>query len=203
MMDADNQQTICPVCNEPRIEDVRDLQSLPITRYKCGRCGTFDMDRALAVPTTKPWAEVAHFVSAWVRRENKAGITPNIGKGVRREDISNPEWWKTQYGSMGFPTTTIDKLNKLLQVIAENIDSEYDRQFSLGLPHYISEVAAKNGHEVDGLMRILDELELIDKQFPKVTAKGWLRIDELKKVENTNDSAFIAMWFSLYFPLTD
>jgi hypothetical protein len=200
-MDIDNQQTICPVCNEPRIEDARDLQSWPITRYKCSRCGTFDMDRALAVQTTKPWADVAHFVSAWVRRENKAGITPNIGKGIRREDISNPEWWKTKYRNVGFPATTNEKLDALLLTYAESVSNKYQERVKTDRPELISTVAAKNIDEIKGLTNLLEEmgrLIKVEKAYGALTisAQGWLRIDELRKDDTTSNTTFIAMWFS-------
>lgn len=129
----------CPICSDQYIKNVS--QNGLILEIDCERCGKYKIGRRLL--DDKPWQDVRHFVSAWVRRENKAGITPNIGGGASLEDAINPEWWKTQYRSMGFPTTTIDKLNKLLQVVAENIDGEYDKQFSLGLPYYTSEIAAK------------------------------------------------------------
>jgi hypothetical protein len=181
----------CPICDERYIKRYRE-NGLTF-EIDCERCGKYKIDRRLL--DDKPWHGVRHLVSAWVRRENKAGITPDIGKGVDLEDVSNPEWWKSRFTHMGFPKSIIDKLDALLLSYSDMVKSDYKKQISYGLPHLIAEIAAKNVDELNGLIDLLKEMGYVD-EHPRITAKGWIRIDELRKTILTSDSAFIAMWFS-------
>jgi hypothetical protein len=96
---------------------------------------------------------------------------------------------------MGFPETTNEKLDALLLGYAEIIKDDYKRQISYGLPHLIAEIAASQIEQVNGLTDFLKELGYID-EHPRITVKGWQRIDELRKATIAGSSAFIAMWFN-------
>ncbi len=181
---------ICPIC---WLDGVKTIQSNGFILWlKCERCGEYQIGIRLA--SSQAWDEVRHLVSAWIRRENKAGRIPNIASGEDFNYIYSPDWAE-QFKHMGFPETTNEKLDALLLAYAESIDGNYGKQFSFGLPYFIADVAAKNQEEIDGLNKLLDELEFIDKSFPTIRAKGWLHIDELRKSAFVSDSAFIAMWF--------
>ncbi len=185
----------CPICNEINFSKERELESGKI-RINCERCGKYDIAREYAVLGSKPWSEVSHLVSAWIRRENKAKIgIPDPTLGARIHDVDSPEWWSNQFTHMGFPETTNEKLDALLLAYAISIDSNPGKQFSFGYPHFIADVAAKNQVEIDGLNDLLDELGYIEKKYPKIKAKGWLRIDELRRSTVISNSTFVAMWF--------
>lgn len=160
---------------------------------QCERCGKFRIEDVLVTDSNPPWREIRHLVSAWIRRENKARKTPSFV--VDRDNHIYSPRWADQFRHMGFPETTNEKLDALLLAYADSVDGSYGRQFSWGIPHFIADAAAKNQEEVDGLNKLLDELEFIDNRYPTIRAKGWLHIDELRKTIVTSNSAFIAMWF--------
>ena len=72
-----DQITQCCICGGPYVKESIGLES-GLIRVECKRCGHYDIGRALLSLSdeNKPWFQVKHFVSAWVRRENKADITP-------------------------------------------------------------------------------------------------------------------------------
>ena len=184
----------CPVCGENHIKKVRRLESGMI-RYECERCGLFQIDPLLVRLSEKPWDVVKHLVSAWVRRENKAGVTiPMVAQGASISDVSSPEWWVSQYSHMGFPETIGEKLDALLLGYADIVKDDYSRQISYGLPHLVAEIAAKNVLQVNKLTDFLAELGYIDGH-PRITVNGWRHIDELRRKMVASNSAFVAMWF--------
>jgi hypothetical protein len=192
---AENNHSLCPICHDASLSRVKELQSGSLIRYECERCGNYDIDRDLAIQNNPAWYEVKHLVSAWIRQQNNAGITPNIGEHESPKNITSPDWWKKEFKHRGFPETASEKMDVLLIAYANSIDWNCGRQFSSGDRHYIADIAARNGEEVRGLHKLLVELGLID-QNPMITAKGWLHLDELRKKPINNSSAFIAMWFS-------
>ena len=176
----------CPICGENYLISSKSLESFPGFRNNCERCGTYDIDQVLVGLKDKPWLNVRHLVSAWVSRENKAGITPNIGKSATLEDISNPEWWKNKFRYMGFPETTAEKLNALLLALASMTKGDYLANI-MPEPSTIAIIAAKNKEEVFGLAQLLRDLGYL-KQYGSTprsifTARGWLQVDELRKSE--------------------
>jgi nucleoside 2-deoxyribosyltransferase/transposase-like protein len=196
-----NQTTVCPICGENYAKEIRQLESGVMTRYKCERCGSFDIDHVLVTLKDKPWDEVKHLVSAWVRRENKSGIpVPNIAKGAGMSDVSSPEWWANQFRHMGFPETTNEKLDALLLAYADSVSGIYQERIKVDQPELISIVAAKNIDEIKGLTSLLEEmghLRKVGKAYGALTisAQGWLHTDELRKAIIASNSAFVAMWF--------
>ena len=197
-MVANNELPPCSVCGDTYLITHKRLQDGVKIRCECQRCGCYDIAHEFEVIQPPPWLKVRHLVSAWVRRENKTKITPLIGSGADIEELTSPIWWEKQYKNMGFPETTLDKLNALLLAYARNVDENYDATLSRP-PSLIAEIAAKNKEEIIGLTRLLGELGYL-KYFgsyhvPRISAEGWLHIDELRKSTFTSDTAFIAMWF--------
>ncbi len=193
----------CPICGENYFKTSKSLESFPGFRNECERCGTYKIDKVLLYPTDPPWAKVSHLVSAWVRRENKAGKIPNIGKGAGIENVSDPQWWEKQFRSMGFPETTNEKLDALLLAYAEKLSGSYGKLIEID-PALISAIAAKNIDELRGLTDLLVEMRYLSEKENSygpariISAQGWLRVDEMRKVYVSSNAAFIAMWFSEY-----
>jgi len=189
----------CPICGEIYLKDSNPLESFPGFRNECKRCGLYDIDRVFVDLEDKPWSNVSHLISAWVRRENNVGITPVIIKGADIKDISNPEWWERQFRYMGFPETTTEKLNALLLTFASMTKGNYLADV-VPEPFVIASIAAKNIEEVFGLAQLLRDLGYL-KQWGSTThsvftARGWLQVDDLQKLKVISQTAFVAMWFS-------
>jgi hypothetical protein len=185
----------CPICEGNIVTRHERSENLPwVFKIECERCGKFKISDLFIEDKNPPWRDVRHFVSAWIRRQNKMGQIPMIDEAEDASTLFLPEW-ADQFRHMGFPETIDEKLDALLLGYADSVASNYGRQFSFGIPHYIADVAAKNQEEIDGLNQLLDELEFIDKRYPTIRAKGWLHIDKLRKTTVASDSAFVAMWF--------
>jgi hypothetical protein len=89
-------------------------------------------------------------------------------------------------------------MNALLVLFGEASNGYYDTEVS---PHngFVSEIGAKDFAEVLGLARLLSQAGYLNPLHNlgvfKITVKGWLHIEELKKKVNLSNSAFVAMWF--------
>jgi nucleoside 2-deoxyribosyltransferase len=182
----------CPICEDNSGLNYRMLDGWAF-QFECPRCGKYKIDHVLVSVKNPPWGEVWHLVSAWIRRQNKAGLIPTIPEGVDINVMYSPGWAE-QFRHMGFPESTDEKLDILLLAYADIIKSDYKKQISYGLPHLIAEVAAKNVDELNGLTDFLKECGYVDER-PRITAKGWRHVDELRKAKIASNSAFIAMWF--------
>lgn len=185
----------CPICGENYPQNsIKELPGGLLFEYNCERCGKYKISRKLIDDHDHPWLEIKHLVSAWVRRENRAGISPTIEVGA---DVNE---WVNQFRRMGFPETINGKLDDLLRAYADSTEGDYKRTLEPEQPQLISKVAAKDKGEIIGLTTLLRELTYIEQDkdhSPRtISAKGWLRIDELNKAIITSDSAFMAMWFS-------
>lgn len=190
----------CPICNETYDNNqVRKLQNGVTLRVNCERCGKYDIAKEFAV--AKPWFEVRHLVSAWIRQQNNAGIKPVIPTDTGVDNAINHESWENRFRYMGFPETTSEKLDALLLAYAERVSSNYQERVKTDRPGLISTVAAKDIDEIKGLTNLLEEMGLlkkVEKAYGALTisAEGWLKIDELRKTNAASNTAFIAMWFS-------
>lgn len=186
--------SVCPICEESYFT-AEPLQSFPGWRFQCERCGKFRIYDEFVMGKNQPWSKVRHLVSAWIRRENKAGIVPIVGQGATSDQqLFSPEWWSDQFAHMGFPETTIAKLDALLKAYAESIKGDYLGQITPSQPYLVAEIAAGNMSELNGLTNLLQQLDYIDQNLV-ITAKGWIHLDEIRKSEVLSDSVFVAMWF--------
>lgn len=191
---SNTQEQICPICNDTYAKRVEaSVDGNWVSNWDCERCGKYSVGFRIA--SLQPWKEVRHLVSAWIRRENISGEIPNITIDETDHLSLYPEKWSARFNSMGFPSTVNEKLDALLLSYSKSIENVYGRQFSFGRLSVIADIAARNQEEVNGLNDLLDELGFIDKKFPKITAKGWLHLDELQKSPKNSNSAFVAMWF--------
>jgi len=187
--------TQCPVCSSELVRPSRTHEIYDALIYDCPQCGKYELDEFAS--GNRELCDSKQLISAWIRLQIKRGNNrPFIGASFPAED------WFKNLRNMGFPQTVNEKLNGLLKAYADIVRDDY-KQFVIVQQHreLVSDIAAKNLDEIIGLNRLLAELEYIesDRVNPgksvRLTAKGWLRIDDLSKSISTNDSAFIAMWF--------
>jgi len=196
-MPADNPR--CPICGDLLQEKPIPLFERDATRYNCPRCGKFDAD--LLYLLDRELSRKRHLVSAWIRRQNKIGIRYPFVPPVSADSAA--DWYQT-LENMGFPQTINDKLDALLKSYADLILSEFNNRYDSVIkanqfPFLIADVAAKDIIEVYGLNNILGDIDYVatsqDGQHVRIKAKGWLHYDELHKIHDSGNSAFIAMWF--------
>lgn len=134
------------------------------------------------------------YSGAWVRQENNVGIEPILGDVIKEPD------WQNQFKHMGFPETTIDKLNALLSAYADSTKGDYLARIPSDNLYLITKIAAKNTNEIQGLAHLLEEMGYLEKDEKaygerRISARGWLHVDELHRSTVNTNSAFIAMWF--------
>lgn len=199
--------TKCPICCENHLKLTSEFRDIPqLKRHECYRCGTYVLDDYLEGLRPPPWNAVRHYVSGWIRRENIRNgnknliICENGALGGTLNDLQSPEWWQDRFENMGFPVTLPEKLDALLISYAEVAGNDYEAQLDPKKPHLISDIGAKNEKEILGLTNILHNLGYIHQEksgSPRfISAKGWLRFEELKGVTTASNTAFIAMWFN-------
>ncbi len=183
-MAQENAIRTCPICGGNYVQKVLELENKPSLRYECGRCGSFEIDRVLADIKAAPWLEVRHLVSAWIRQQNKVGLTPVIADGWSVAEISSRDKWKEEFQHMGFQENVNGKLDALLLAYAEMAGVDYQRRISTTHPYLIAEIAAHHIGEINGLTTLLTELGYV-REIPGyghvISADGWLKIDELRK----------------------
>ncbi len=186
---------MCPVCREqPLRESPRPREDF-FASYDCPRCGLFLLEDFEHLEG-KHFESVRHLASAWIRQQNKAGQLAVFGRSI---DCSYDEW-PLQFERMGFPSTVDERMNALLKAYADNTEGDLEKKLSANEPSLVSEVAAKNLNEIRGLTNFLDQLGYVEFDSPthiesRITAKGWLRVDELRRSKEAGDMAFIAVWF--------
>ena len=192
----------CPVCSSELKTAPKPSEKYDASIYDCPQCGNYMLDEFVQVD--RNFHDSKQLISAWVRLQNKRGNNrPFIGAHFFEED------WFTNLRNIGFPQTVNEKLDGLLKAYADIAKDDYDKIVAVEQHlELVSDIAAKNLDEIKGLNRLLSELEYIGPDPAdinsihsrvRLTAKGWLRIDDLSKSISTSDSAFIAMWYS---PLT-
>ena len=185
----------CPVCNHPGAQKCYERQDDfgSVDRFTCVRCGEFLIDEMVAGTTRlgDGFLEVRHLVSAWIRRQNKAGSIPWIS---HRRHVVGSDW--SRFTRMGFPASVTEKLDALLLAYADLTAHDLTKHVSRPNPALVAEVAAKNVREVLELTKLLHERGLVSSSPDrKITAEGWAVVDDLRKSTAAGDNAFVAMWF--------
>ena len=189
----------CPVCSSELKTPPKPSDKAFTSINDCPQCGKYVL--ADLANLNRELDDSKQLISAWLRLQNKRGNNRFfIGDNFVKED------WFKNLRNMGFPQTVNEKLNGLLKAYADITRDDYNKIVAVGqYPELVSDIAAKNLDEIKGLNRLLAELEYIGPDLAhidsrvRLTAKGWLRIDDLSKSISTSDSAFIAMWYN---PLT-
>lgn len=187
----------CPICLQDLTEPARVLQGKDATRYNCETCGQYDVSDYTLVDSR--FNDLKPLIRAWIRRQNKHGIPhPQVGASIEGASVD----WFEGLKHMNFPQTVSEKTNALLKAYAEIVEDDYKKIVKVRLcKNLVSEIAAKDVDEVLGLNQLLEELGYIwsveshPNEHIRITAKGWLHIEELSKVSYSSDSAFIAMWY--------
>jgi len=193
--------SMCSICGDNYLISQHFFHDNDMLRCECLRCGHYDIANELVSSIRPPWNDVRYLVSAWIRRENQKNLKkiPIIGDGGSMDEIASSDWWTNKFKHMGLPETLIDKLDALLNAYAIDLGNDYKGSLDPTKPYLISECAAKNEGEVAGLTHLLSQMEYINHKEggPRtISAKGWLHIEEIRKLNTTSETAFIALWFN-------
>jgi len=189
----------CPVCGEPLKFGISPYRTGEFYYCQCKRCGNFSFsDSLVGIPD---FPKVRHLVSAWIRRQNKAGIKiPLIPPDNNDPSIVN---WLNGLQYAGFPQTVPEKMDALLKAYAEIVHSDFNDIYNHqgvidNYPWLISEAAAKSEDEIISINVYLLQMDYLQQDRPEyfsLTIKAWDRLNELSKFLSQSDSAFVAMWF--------
>ncbi|MBT4292775.1 hypothetical protein HOD41_08790 [bacterium] len=197
-MKETSESDICPVCNEKYLEQHHLILDRPAFMFcECTRCGNFEISTFLADDKLSEAFDIARpLISAWIRSEFNNGRIARLTQG--NTGFQNEEWFMN-LTTMGFPHTISEKLDALLIAYARNAGTNYGLKFSATSPELTSIIAAKDEYELRGLAELLTQIGYIDAPSglhkAQITAKGWIRFEELQHKVITSDTAFIAMWF--------
>ena len=184
----------CPICLTDLNSLPRILQDRDASVYDCPQCGRYELEGLAEIHSEIESSR--QLISAWIRRQNKHGVTPFIGVYSLTGD------WFKNLRSSGLPTTVNQKLDSLLLAYADIVQDDYAGIVkSQRYPTLVSDIAGRGYDEVRGLNLLLEDLGLVwsepshRNEHIRITAKGWQRLTELAAPVQSNDSAFIAMWF--------
>ena len=186
----------CPLCGSTLVSESKDSQHyIDASDYECPRCGKYRLSDY--IKDDERFDAVKHLISAWIRRQHKLGEYNPL---VRQSD-GNGDWFDNLQRA-GFPQGVSEKLDALLLAYADIIKDEYAKIVKILLHSSLpAEIAARDFDEVKGLNQLLQQLDYIwcepsnPYEHIRITAKGWFRINELKRSSRLSDSAFVAMWF--------
>jgi hypothetical protein len=163
---------------------------------ECDVCGTYRYSELLL--KSQHFLAVRHLVSAWIRRQNDAGLMyPFVPNGAN--DHASAGKWFDNLIYEGFPNTVSEKLDALLKTYGSLVKEEIGRRIEPNkYPHLIAQIAARNYNELSALSMMLHDMKYVDFSAGSnlyIKVDGWKRVDELTKYSNTNDSVFVAMWY--------
>jgi len=189
---------LCPVCGSTLLGQTSVLDHYDASLYECQRCGKYVLSDFVRLHVD--FDANKHLISAWIRRQNKLGNDyPFVGQS---DGIGN---WFDNLQRAGFPQGVSEKLDALLLAYADIVKDEYAKVVKIQLCHSLpAEIAARDIDEVKGLNQFLEQLDYIlcppshPREHVSITAKGWFRINELRRNSKLSDSVFIAMWFDDY-----
>lgn len=186
----------CPLCGSTLVRESEPSQHyIDASNYECPRCEKYRL--SYYIKNDERFDTVKHLISAWIRRQHKLGeYNPLVGQSDSSGD------WFDNLQRAGFPQGVNEKLDAILLAYADIVKDEYAKIVKIQLyPFLPSEVAARDMNEVKGLNEYLEQLGYVSCpashtcEHISVTAKGWVRINELKGTGKLSDSVFIAMWF--------
>jgi hypothetical protein len=192
-MSASGSLSRCPICMDNYLESSTISEKRIANHYLCRRCGKFISDELIIQDPNLD--KVRPLVSAWIRQQNKGGRVP-----VLPDDIEvPPSKWFQNLEHFGFPQTVNEKMDALLNSYADIVKNQFRKPIKIQPnPQLISDIAAKDIHEVRALSELLYErgyIDLTSDDIVKVRVNGWDRIDEIRKSVSSSNSAFIAMWY--------
>lgn len=194
-MNADTQPT-CAICGDAIDREPMHYNSA-LLWCECRRCGTFLYDRNAL--TRESFGRNRHLVSAWIRRQNSAGVRDPVVPPITTSWEDVDKWFDAlQYD--GFPLSVTQKLDALLLRYAGLSESDLIRPLELlRYPELVAQIAGRSRSELLALNSMLIEMGYVSQSERDlrlvITADGWKKIDALRVHENNSDSAFIAMWF--------
>ena len=185
----------CPVCGSALRSEPKPSEHFAATVYQCPRCGQYRLSHR--VQHDQRFDTVKHLISAWIIHQHKLGeYNPLVGQTDDSGD------WFDNLQRAGFPHGVNEKLDALLLAYADIVNDEYAKMVKIQLyPSLPSEIAARDINEVRGLNEYLEQLNYVSCPASHqceqigITAKGWFRINELRRAGRLGDSVFVAMWF--------
>lgn len=168
----------CPICgNEARI---RSCESRDASLVDCPRCGEFSISGLTEASLSLSDRQKAN-ISGWLL------------------DNQNYEISDTNVGSLlglNSPSFT-ERADRLLLYVSSQ--TEYAGQMVDCNQKWISKTWCINEEELKAFTKYLDEIERLKKHIENkkysIIPQGWLRLEELKKVNIESNQGFVAMWF--------
>lgn len=188
--------SLCPLCRSTLKSGPTPSQHhYDASTYVCPICGVYRLSYDIRIDQRLDAAK--HLISAWIRQQHKLGEhSPFVGQTDGSGD------WFDNLERAGFPKDVSEKLDALLLAYADIVKDEYKKIVKIGNYDYLpAEVAARDIGEIEGLNQLLQQLDYIwcepshAYKHIRITAKGWFRINRLKRSSRLSDSAFVAMWF--------
>ena len=210
----------CPICNSPlEGNNVCDSDKDILTFY-CLRCGMYNIEKE-AIKSyedkikrkTVPLSKQIAIFSGWIRENQNIRITNEIINEFYSFQLPTLEHraanllksFTIPYDLVGGrKVINFVNLERIIVIIKLNNHDKYEKDDVQLLAHDLKYMAATWSYDINELKFIyrdylMDEkkyLEAIDKDFCKITLKGWAYLESLRQANPDSKKAFVAMWFT-------
>lgn len=191
------QHNICIFCGKSL--SIRDDFDTGVLYCKCTNCGDYKIKREafedLPSVLERKYKNKKHLISGYLREMTELKIPIET---ITNDNIVN------LFTNSKIPSTTMEKLNKLLLHLYRNTNTLYEELLiSIIEPYRCAIGYAKDMRELESMLGALDELQYLKtcrrgmgNIVCSLTLRGITRAEELDKKTIDSKQGFVAMWFS-------
>lgn len=182
-------QSRCPICGcklHRFDRDGMDARSI----YQCELCGDFIIDDETPMDGLYPSAMLYYRLQKKADKRTVFTKYPDAARNVG-EDTVTPEALAAL-----FPRTFSERVDKTLLTIAEIMGDLVDGEMDSSRP-VTQRASWHTKGSTQGFLNLLCEIGYLRCGSPRyqLTAKGWMRVEELQRAYRNSNTVFVAMWF--------
>lgn len=187
----------CALCSRTGVS-AQGLSEYDGTRFDCTTCGRYEISNLIVSVGLDNYTDsqgvqlgpLRHLISGLTRQASDSG---NLIK-ITEDSVA------TLRQSMPMPTT-LDCLDRALIFVSE-VQIRADKEIQTFFDNDYPRAFAKDGDEFRFLLQTLVDQGLLYSRgtpgndgFYRLNPEGWVRVEQIKKVQIDSDQAFVAMWF--------
>lgn len=175
----------CEVCNQSEAESIAGA-SFDGVHQICPRCGEFKLSGSAGTVIRRGIGPTKRaLLSGWVREQNNSGSVPLISSAVLENVLQRP-----------LPSVA-DRAFSLLKEAEKGL-SALGESFKINQPRFLAASYSADLNDVHYLVRTLNDQEMMTRNVDglcEILPKGYMKLDELRRVQSSSSKGFIAMWF--------
>lgn len=174
----------CPLCSQPG-EIYKEFSNLGIFQGRCDRCGEIHITEEAVTEAAR--LNKRHVLSSWFRRHQRGSGTmvPYIKKAEAEAIIADaPEY------------SVLEKLDRTLTEIELTTTQPGQRSRFTAAKDYPLVYAASPDEAAFYINQLAEVGYVRFDGGALITAKGFQRLEDLKRTGRSSSFAFVAMWFN-------